>query len=294
MKLYFQPDIVIYHHPCMDGFGAAYAVHQKWPDAGIEYVPAVHGPEKWYDAFWRDRTEGKKVLICDFCFPPTVMEAILGAAKRVLVADHHIDTHKLYGGADWLIYAPHESGASLVWKLLFDREEPPALIDHIRRIDTHQPDKSPEAACLIQATPNEFGAWEKLDDEFSEGNWATKAKGALKYRQYLTRSRAEQAERWTFSASALGKPLDLWAVNSCKETRHETCMEILGIKKAQVAGAWYIENGRMWWSLRSSGTVKVNQVAHKFDGGGHEAAAGFSVPVECVNFFTKTVFREGT
>ena len=294
MKLDFQPDIVIYHHPCMDGFGSAYAVHQKWPQADIEYIPAVHGPEKWDTELWRGRTSGQRVLVCDFAFPPETTDAILESSKRFLVADHHIDAHKLYDGRTWFVYSAYESGASLVWKLLFDGEEPPALIEHIRKIDTHQPDRSLLAACLIQATPNEFPAWEALDDTFSAGGWEERAQGALQYRQYLTSSRARQAEKWTFSANTLAGRITLWAVNSCKETRHETCSDILEEKGSRIAGAWYIENGRMWWSLRSASTIKVNRIAHKFNGGGHEKAAGFSVPVERVNFLTRTVFPENT
>ena len=38
------PDVCIYHSPCQDGFGAAWAVWRRYGDA-VRYVPGVHGAD---------------------------------------------------------------------------------------------------------------------------------------------------------------------------------------------------------------------------------------------------------
>ena len=86
-----QIDMVIYHHPCNDGFGSAYVVWRYYKetsnDRDIEYVGVSHSG-KFPDV------SGKNVLICDYSYPLNVMEKIQRIAKSVLVIDHHATARK--------------------------------------------------------------------------------------------------------------------------------------------------------------------------------------------------------
>lgn len=60
----WQPDTVIYHHPCDDGFAAAWVARRKWP--GVELVGSNYGLALPDDV----EIAGKHLLIADFSFKP--------------------------------------------------------------------------------------------------------------------------------------------------------------------------------------------------------------------------------
>ena len=79
----WTPDICIYHDPCDDGFGSAWAVWRKWGEA-VDFRPTNYGlpvPDEAID--------GKHVLISDFSFKPDVLEALAARAASIVILDHH-------------------------------------------------------------------------------------------------------------------------------------------------------------------------------------------------------------
>ena len=79
----WTPDICIYHDPCDDGFGSAWAVWRKWGEA-VDFRPTNYGlpvPDEAID--------GQHVLISDFSFKPDVLEALAARAASIVILDHH-------------------------------------------------------------------------------------------------------------------------------------------------------------------------------------------------------------
>ena len=71
------PDVVLYHAECADGFGAAWAVWKRFPDA--TFLPVKHGdppPEGLIDrhvmmvdfSYARDVIESMKAQVCQFIY----------------------------------------------------------------------------------------------------------------------------------------------------------------------------------------------------------------------------------
>lgn len=77
----YRPDIMIYHANCADGFGAAWAAWMRWGSA-IEYVPCSYGQNP-------PDVRGKHVLIGDFSFKRSQLDAMLTEAASVVILDHH-------------------------------------------------------------------------------------------------------------------------------------------------------------------------------------------------------------
>ena len=74
--------LIIYHHPCPDGFGAAYAAWCRLGDRA-EYVGADYGTLPAIDVMARD------VYVLDFSFPRPVLESIRMQARSLVIIDHH-------------------------------------------------------------------------------------------------------------------------------------------------------------------------------------------------------------
>lgn len=77
----WKPDIVIYHSPCDDGFGAAWAAHRRWGD-DVEYYPATYGKPA-------PDVAGKNVLMADFSYKRSTLDQMAFAAKSIVILDHH-------------------------------------------------------------------------------------------------------------------------------------------------------------------------------------------------------------
>ena len=71
MQLDFEPTLVVYHQNCPDGFGAAWACHQKWGDR-VAYLPADHVNPPDVEHF-----RGQKILMLDVALKEAWMPTTL-------------------------------------------------------------------------------------------------------------------------------------------------------------------------------------------------------------------------
>lgn len=127
-------NMVIYHDPCSDGFGSAYAVWRYMQENGIdhhvEWVPAG------YNAKAPDVT-GKDVLIADFSFPLKTLNSMLEKSNSLLVIDHHKTADKQLETfpENNKIFDMNHSGAVLTWKWLYPDVETPMMLQYIEDRD---------------------------------------------------------------------------------------------------------------------------------------------------------------
>ena len=146
-------DTVIYHHPCTDGFGAAFTVwnyfqnkESRSEDINIEFIPAGYGSTK-------PELVGKNVLIVDYSYPADIMSEIIQEANSVLIIDHHQTAQKALSSIDpqYCIFDMNHSGAILSWRFMsglysfskkegwiFNKDsdlEPPLLLRYIEDRD---------------------------------------------------------------------------------------------------------------------------------------------------------------
>lgn len=63
-----DPNVVLYHADCMDGFGAAWALWKRFPNA--EYIPVKYGQAP------PSGLSGKHVVMADFSYGREVIEQI--------------------------------------------------------------------------------------------------------------------------------------------------------------------------------------------------------------------------
>ena len=83
-----EPDYVLYHGGCFDGFFGAYACYLKYKNnKNIIYIPMSYNYE--YSEEFINQFIGKKVIMIDYSTPYDVFNKILLICDDILIIDHH-------------------------------------------------------------------------------------------------------------------------------------------------------------------------------------------------------------
>ena len=257
---FFEPEVVLYHADCPDGFGAAWAVWTRCPTA--RFVTARHGQPP------PDGLAGKRVVILDFSYARSIIERLASEAPALAVIDHHITAQEALGDLPYTHYEQNKSGAVLAWEWTY-RAPAPWLLEYVQDGDLGRwvLPNSRAINAAIESYPFDFAMWSGFTRE------ALAQEGAA-----ILRSQSQWLERILASAvfvrfhgaivpavqslvlrSELGERLAL---------EHPFCL------------IWYEREGRRYVSLRSrDGGADVSVIAQAYGGGGHRRAASFSMPI---------------
>lgn len=257
--------IVIYHANCTDGFTAAWCAWLKYGDSA-EYIPAQYG-DKPPDVI------GQDVLVLDFSYPRQVLVEMRAAARSLRVIDHHKTAQADLEGLDFCTFDMTRSGAGLAWDVLHGGARP-LLVDYVEDRDLWRwaLQRSREVSAYIAIQPHTFEAWDDLCCAVDAGAPDVADRGAVALRvveQYVERRKGDVA-----LAIVGGNTVP------CVNTTFAHS-ELIGelAKGHPFAVGWFQRSdGQFIYSLRSRGDFDVSEVARAYGGGGHRAAAGFSVP----------------
>jgi uncharacterized protein len=158
------PTLVLYHADCSDGFGAAWAIWKRFPDA--RFLPVKHGTPPPADL------HGERVVIVDFSYSRPVLETMANEAKELLVLDHHITAEKALNGLPYAYFDQKKSGAVLGWEWAHGTEAP-WLLQYIQDKDLWHWNlpASREINAALASYPFDFTLW----DQFSQATWNSKA-----------------------------------------------------------------------------------------------------------------------
>ena len=264
--------LVMYHGHCADGFGAAWVMGKRFPDARMA---AMNYGDRLPDF---DGVTG--VFLVDFSLPRPMMEELhmrLGTDNVVLLDHHETSARNLSGMANCLIDQTH-SGAVLAWEFCFPQEPVPALLLYVQDRDLWNwelPDSRAINSYITSwSSDKTFRRWDLMADEIDRsrdsvllaGNALLRQEGqivatvASKAGEALVDNHRVPVVQSAVLASEIGeKLLELhpdapFAVIYCPESDHAR------------------------YSLRSrEGGHNVARTAEMFEGGGHPTSAGFKI-----------------
>ncbi len=297
-----QPEICIYHAPCADGFGSAYALWRRFP--GCQFVPAAYGNPP-------PDVTGKNVVIVDFSYKRDVLTELSFKAKSLLVIDHHKTARDDLShlppvlvdlpadGDPWTHFANHlqgvcasqnmphvgavfdmeKSGARLTWEF-FHRDVPvPALLLHVEDRDLWRFSMrgTREVQAVVFSYPYDFNVWDGmvLDCDTVAGFESMVRQGAA-----IERKHHKDVKELLFQTRR-SMVIGGYAVPvaNMPYTMASDAAGILAIDHPFAATYYDALDGRRF-SLRSRGdqAVDVSMIASQYGGGGHRNAAGFTAP----------------
>lgn len=297
----WKPDVCIYHFPCDDGYGAAWAVHRKWGDA-IDYRPSNYG-QRVPD----DEIDGKNILIADFSFKPDILRAMAARAASVVLLDHHKSAAEdLAGFPVNMVGARHDaierslarvsgpdcnivisfdmerSGAMMTWQFCFPDQKVPQLVRHLQDRDLWK-NKLEQTRCLslyLRSHDYDFKTWTDIANALDDigGTRGNVLAEAHAIERFYDRKLAEILP--TATLKAIGKWKGVPVAHAPYAFASDLAHEMLKAHPDAPFAAVVVDSyGQRTYSLRSEdGRQDVSEVARTFGGGGHRNAAGFRVP----------------
>jgi hypothetical protein len=255
------PTLVLFHAECADGFGAAWAIWRRYPNA--RYYAVKHGVAPPPDL------AGEHIVIVDFSYARPILENIAQSAASLVVLDHHITAEQTLADLPYAYFDLTKSGAVLGWEWAHD-EPAPWLLRYIQDKDLWHwaLPNSREISAALASYPFDFALWSSFQQQ--ELEWEGRA--ILRYENELVAKLASHATMVQFEGliiPAVHSPLLTSQIGERLSNDHQFCL------------IWHDRNGRRYYSMRSrEDGADVGSIAASFGGGGHTHAAGFSIPLQ--------------
>lgn len=274
-------DTIIHHADCPDGFGAAFVLKQKFPEAQL--VPAFHG--KPID---ESLVKGKRVLVVDFSWKREETLRLKDLAKSMFILDHHKSAEKELEGLPFATFDMSRSGIQLAWDFAFPNEPRPWWVDYTADRDLWRwelPD-SQVINAFIMTLPHTIEGWSQLREVTFEGARLLGTGARAQIDHYVEKT----------TAQALPGVLDgKWV--KIVNVPYPNISDVLGKlvdDGADVGVGWFVrEDLKVQFSLRSEGDLDVSKIAENYGGGGHRNAAGFQLPFDLGMKLVRSMIQEG-
>jgi oligoribonuclease NrnB/cAMP/cGMP phosphodiesterase (DHH superfamily) len=254
---------ILYHAHCADGFGAAWAAHERLGDSA-DYIPVQYGSEP------PDISNYQQIYLLDFSYPRDVLEQ-WSRDHTVKIIDHHKSAQEALADFPDAIFDMDHSGAWLAWHFFHPTFPVPPLLEYVQDRDLWRWEwpKSREVSAGLWSLPQEFDVWREHSHDVS---WLARDGAAiLRYMQTQVDMICAQTHLGTIGGYSVPivNATNLWS---------EIGEELLKRYPSAPFAACYFDlaEGKRKWSLRSEDhRVDVSMVARSFGGGGHRNAAGF-------------------
>ncbi len=255
------PEVVLFHGECMDGFGAAWALWKRFPQAC--YIPVKHGLPP------PDGLANRHVVVVDFSYHRDVIETLVGQTASLQILDHHVTAQAALAGLPYAYFDLSRSGAVLAWE--WAHVDPvPWLLRYVQDKDLWQwkLEDSRVISAALASYPFEFGVWDQLTFE------GLKVEGTaiLRYENSLLDKIVEEVVFVDFAGCrvpCIHSSILTSQIGERLSADYPFCV------------IWHQKNERRYFSLRSQeGGLSVAKIAAQFGGGGHTHAAGFSVSLD--------------
>jgi hypothetical protein len=275
-----DPEIVVYHGGCWDGFAAAATAYRAVTSGSGRDAPDL--VPAFYGAAPPGGIDGRRVMICDFSFPAEVMVDIAARAAHVTWIDHHktaIDA--MTGKTAVLEAAGHEvivdmgrSGAGLTWEYFHPDGPVPWPVRYVEDRDLWRralPDHD-AVTMWIRSHEMTLDSWGRiLHTPLADA--AVEGEAMAAYHRRLVENAADAG----FWATIPGweQPIPLAAASYTLGS--DVSNVLLDRTGATVAG-YLLHNtaGLVQYGLRSVAGVDCSVVATFHGGGGHPQACGWT------------------
>ena len=266
--------LVVYHADCVDGFTAAWAVHQVEPDAA--YHAARYGDEPSLDFF----LDYDRVRIVDFSYSRELTERIHATGKDLRVFDHHKTAEENLRGLDYCVFDMERSGCGIVWdelvrphleQSIFSEIPRPWIIDYAEDRDLWRfaLPSSREVNAFLRSTEMTFDNWDKLY-KMGKEEIIQHGIGSLAHIKAYVRAAVKHTQMVSMGGEVF--PIVNITYESCSEVAQCLCQMY---PEYNLAGYWFVRgDGNVQYGFRSIGDFDVGEFARKFGGGGHKDSAG--------------------
>ena len=276
-------DMVLYHHPCSDGFAAAFAAWLVLGDRA-QYLPVTY--ERNTDAQAPDVT-GKRVVMLDVAFSASKMLEMVEKSESFMVLDHHVSAEKALEALPVAnkCFQMKQSGCTLAWNYFHPRKPVPMLLRYVEDKDIWRwaMKCSKEFSASWRHAPMDFEFCKQMLEGGSAAIWnhISAGRAILGYQKILI---ADAVGRAQLRQLKLQKG---WRVKVINTTilPSEIGAALASQPDCDVSVMWSYDHSQRQYriSMRSDhDSYDVSQVCSAMGGGGHKRAGGFSFAGESI------------
>lgn len=282
-------DVVIYHHPCSDGFGSAFVVWYYYKinfgmdrTSKIIFMPSTHlAKGDTLSTEYLDKLKGKNILMCDFSYAYSELSKIIDVAKSFLILDHH-KTAKADLNAvpdDLKIFDMERSGAGITWDYFFTNKAIPRFLALIqdRDIWSKKYPETDEFVTFFYDLEFDFNLWETY---LNPENVETAIQKGKAFQEYQHRLITKIINRVAYVIHEIDGKYIIGLYSNCPELQSDIGNKVFDkLTFGDFSAIWHYDlyKNRTLYSLRSTNDRHdVSVVAKKFGGGGHRNASGVS------------------
>lgn len=269
--------LVLYHGGCPDGFAAAVAAWDRFEGRG-EYVAMAHksGGVPPPDA------TGRNVFVLDYAFDPEPMAELAAQAKSLVLLDHHRRMAEKLANFECpcgiLHFDTTKSGARLAWEFFQPDRPVPLLVRAVEDRDLwawKTPDLTGAFTAKLDTEPFDFARWSAIAKMEGPELDAYIAEGAPMDRKFL-----DLAYKMLDEA----RPLEINGVTglmvNAPNVFHSNVGGALADRSGTFGAVWCFQDGLVKVGLRSRSEFSLIPIAESQNGGGHDQAAAFTLPID--------------
>jgi oligoribonuclease NrnB/cAMP/cGMP phosphodiesterase (DHH superfamily) len=275
---------ILYHSPCLDGFGSAYAAWRHFGDLA-RYVPLAHT-----DTIPELR-KGTDLYLLDISFKRSTMLALAKDHTTISVIDHHVtaeaELKDIAAEASniFVHFDMNHSGAFLSWRAFHPNALVPRLVLNIEDRDLYQHKllNSREIAAALSTYEQDFEIWHGLmTQSLSYKLLINEGSALLRQQEFYIAELLKQARPACFDTAGDSRCFEGFvvpAVNAPYFLSSDLGHALLEKYPNAPFSAVYRDtgSGRRDWSLRSEDSREdVGAVAKLLGGGGHRNASGIA------------------
>lgn len=299
----WKPDVIVYHHPCPDGFTAYWILHHYF--VGVDFLPM---PANYGQPFDFEACRGKRVLFADFSLPKDdLMKLAFEYNANVVILDHHESAQKALesfsvplnvrpeervgdpslGGTVAAWFDMNRSGATMTWDWCYPGVPRPLILGFVEARDLWQPERMASLSDMVMPVSaylrmheKTIANWDRIEQEIEHqffGLVVPKAKAIWQYHMALVNDMVPKAQFENIGG------FDVPVVNCIYELSSDVSSALLKrYPDAPFVGTYSVRRddntGKFtrFWGLRSEASREnVSEIAVKLGGGGHRNASGF-------------------
>lgn len=268
--------VVLYHANCPDGFGAAWVA---WKKFGKKADYFGIRPGQTADQLKGLNLKGREeIYFLDVSASVKDLRELVKENESVTVIDHHVSNRAIIHNATQWLFDNRHSGAVLASQFFFPEKPLPWLLRYLEEMDLwkFRLPRTREVSAWLELYPMEFKVWNKIAKDLERPVGRRKAIAAGELILKHDDRRIEKILKC--SQEVRFKGFRARVVNAAQS--HSQIGHLLIDRRHPVGIVWHEVSDSLKFSLRSNGKVDVSKIAKQFPGGGgHKAAAGFSLPL---------------
>jgi oligoribonuclease NrnB/cAMP/cGMP phosphodiesterase (DHH superfamily) len=271
-------DIVVYHHPCTDGFTSATIANTFFKNIKkpINYMGMNYNnpPDQLYQT-----AANKNLLICDFSFKKPVTDQLIKVCKDLLIIDHHVSAQKELEHLDdkYKIFDMEHCGAYLTWEYFYPEQKVPLFVKYVEDNDiwTKKMPFTEEVTSYVSTLDLEFDQYERFIVDENLINTEIIPRGKVLFEQKRLQIQHNLTNSIVKMVEYDGKVYFVGlcnTMNHINETGHQLLAEYPYLNFSSIY--FNTEKGFKCSFRSENNKTNVSELATMFGGGGHRNAAG--------------------